>query len=142
MTMVQTNSINYSDYVESQKNKGQGSSVLDKDAFLKLLMVQLQNQDPLNPMEDREFIAQMAQFSSLEQMTNMNVNLQKFMESQRNNFASHSDLIGKQIEWTTSTGNKREGIVTSVVFKDGDVQVVVGDTNVNTKNITKITNAE
>jgi flagellar basal-body rod modification protein FlgD len=142
MTMVQTNSINYSDYVESQKNKGQGSSVLDKDAFLKLLMVQLQNQDPLNPMEDREFIAQMAQFSSLEQMTNMNVNLQKFMESQMNNFASHSDLIGKQIEWTTSTGNTREGIVTSVVFKEGDVQVVVGDTNVNTKNITKITNAE
>ncbi|MCK9443572.1 MAG: hypothetical protein M0Q14_03430 [Tissierellaceae bacterium] len=48
---------------------------LDKEAFLKLLTVQLSNQDPLNPMEDREFIAQLAQFSSLEQMQNLNKTL-------------------------------------------------------------------
>jgi len=49
---------------------------LDKDTFLKLLVTQMQNQDPLNPMEDREFIAQMAQFSSLEQMQQLNENMQ------------------------------------------------------------------
>ncbi|MFA5575807.1 MAG: flagellar hook capping FlgD N-terminal domain-containing protein [Tissierellaceae bacterium] len=48
---------------------------LDKEAFLRLLTVQLSNQDPLNPMEDREFIAQLAQFSSLEQMQNLNKTL-------------------------------------------------------------------
>lgn len=48
---------------------------LDKDAFLRLLTTQLANQDPLNPMEDKEFIAQLAQFSSLEQMQNLNKNL-------------------------------------------------------------------
>lgn len=44
---------------------------LGKDEFLKILIVQLQNQDPLNPMDDKEFIAQMAQFTALEQMQNV-----------------------------------------------------------------------
>lgn len=52
------------------------SKELDKDAFLRLLITELSNQDPMNPMDDREFIAQMAQFSTLEQMTNMTKTLE------------------------------------------------------------------
>lgn len=69
---------NYQEYIykfEDQKNKkteDKRKNDLDKDAFLRLLTTQLANQDPLNPMEDREFIAQLAQFSSLEQMQNLN----------------------------------------------------------------------
>jgi len=51
---------------------------LDRNAFLNLLMTQLRYQDPLNPMDDREFIAQMAQFSALEQMTNLNSTFNRF----------------------------------------------------------------
>lgn len=50
---------------------------LDKNAFLHLLTTQLANQDPLNPMDDREFIAQLAQFSALEQMTLLNDNAEE-----------------------------------------------------------------
>lgn len=57
---------------DKKKVSDEKKNDLDKDAFLRLLTTQLANQDPLNPMEDKEFIAQLAQFSSLEQMQNLN----------------------------------------------------------------------
>jgi flagellar basal-body rod modification protein FlgD len=79
-----------------QSNQG----ILGKDDFLKILIAQLQNQDPSNPMDDREFIAQMAQFSSLEQMTNMNQAIQQFVKSQSSqSLVQHSELIGKKVQW-------------------------------------------
>jgi flagellar basal-body rod modification protein FlgD len=69
---------------------------LDKNAFLKLLITQLAHQDPTQPMEDKEFIAQMAQFSSLEQINNMSANIEKVAGLIiRNNALS---LLGKVVE--------------------------------------------
>ena len=68
---------------ENAGNEKPGDTInkdLDKDAFLRLLTTQLANQDPLNPIEDREFIAQLAQFSSLEQMQNLNKNMETTRE--------------------------------------------------------------
>lgn len=79
--MTTVNGTNSNDYIEyiykfDKNNKTEANNKpkndLDKDAFLRLLTTQLANQDPLNPIEDREFIAQLAQFSSLEQMQNLN----------------------------------------------------------------------
>ena len=56
-------------------SKQKGSN-LDKDSFMLLLVTQFKYQDPLNPMEDKEFIAQMAQFSSLEQLMNLNTSME------------------------------------------------------------------
>lgn len=84
------------DQLEADKNKNIAKkNDLDKNVFLRLLTTQLSNQDPLNPMEDKEFIAQMAQFSSLEQMQNLN---QNFLETREELFTSLENLNLNQIE--------------------------------------------
>ncbi|HAA81522.1 MAG: Flagellar hook capping protein [Caldanaerobacter subterraneus] len=87
------------------------NSQLGKDDFLKLLVTQLKNQDPLNPMDDREFIAQLAQFSTLEQMQNMNSSF---------NAVRAINLIGKNIYATITDNNGNSQTVTGkvdVVYK-------------------------
>ena len=82
------------------------SANLGKEDFLHLLTVQLRYQDPLNPMENTDFIAQMAQFSSLEQLQNMNKSLEKglgsdaqLQEALRNDLAT--SLVGRRVEIPT-----------------------------------------
>jgi flagellar basal-body rod modification protein FlgD len=69
---------------------------LGKDDFLKLLITQLSHQDPTQPLQDREFVAQMAQFSTLEQMTNMNGELSKVLGLLARSQAVN--LLGKTVE--------------------------------------------
>ena len=83
------------------------SAQLGKDDFLRLLTVQLRYQDPLNPLDNTEFIAQMAQFSSLEQLQNMNQSLEKNLDSEaRLHTAFQNDLatslVGKTVEVPTN----------------------------------------
>lgn len=76
--------------------KKPAGSDLDKDDFLKILITQLQHQDPTNPMQDKEFIAQMAQFSALEQMTNMSAQFGKLAGVL--NSSEAQSLLGKNVE--------------------------------------------
>lgn len=82
------------------------SHELGKDDFLKILITQLSNQDPTSPLENTEFIAQMAQFSSLEQMTNMSQSFEKL--STLINSTEAQSTLGKTVEIdlgdTTTTG--------------------------------------
>ncbi|MCU0847031.1 MAG: flagellar hook assembly protein FlgD [Spirochaetes bacterium] len=118
---------------ESNKKLGkrgvnQGGN-LGKEAFLKLLITELKHQDPTRPMEDKEFISQMAQFSSLEQMTNINKEMESMLKSTRSTEAF--SLLGKRIEaFNPSTNIKTAGVVTSVINKEGDIRLKVGETEV------------
>jgi flagellar basal-body rod modification protein FlgD len=91
---------------------GEGiQQTLGKDDFLELLITQLRHQDPTNPMKDKEFIAQMAQFSSLEQMTNMSENFKELSGTLSRGNALN--LLGKQV--IVRTGETRvEGTVEEV----------------------------
>jgi flagellar basal-body rod modification protein FlgD len=76
--------------------KTKSKDTLGKDEFLKLLTAQLQQQDPTQPMDNTEFVAQLAQFSSLEQMSNVNDTLTKMLTAQTTSLQTGSaELVGK-----------------------------------------------
>jgi len=96
---------------------------MDKDDFLKILITQLTTQDPSQPMQDKDFIAQMAQFSSLEQMTNMATSFGKV--SSVINASQAVSTIGKDVE--IAVGDQMiKGQVTAVTPGQFP-QVLVGD---------------
>jgi flagellar basal-body rod modification protein FlgD len=118
--------------------KTTGNSTLGKDQFLKILITQLQNQDPMQPMEDKEFIAQMAQFTSVEQLMNISTQLTAMNQS----LGSVSGLIGKDITWTDpKTELAKSGNVESIVVSSGVQYAVVGSDRVALTDITQIQNA-
>ena len=106
----------------AQKKETRGTSELGKDAFLQLLVAQMKYQDPLNPSSDTEFISQLAQFSALEQMQNLN-------ETMTNSQAF--GYVGKYVvvDSTDSGGNdvSAEGIVDYVKIYNGKVYVGMGE---------------
>ncbi len=94
---------------------------LGKDDFIKILITQLANQDPTSPMEDKEFIAQMAQFSSLEQMTNMAQDFSKLASMFSNSEAVSS--LGKQVELVVGEDVVRGPV--KAVTRGADPEVLV-----------------
>ncbi|EGO63153.1 flagellar hook capping FlgD N-terminal domain-containing protein [Acetonema longum] len=105
---------------------------LGKDQFLHLLITQLQNQDPLNPANDTEFIAQMAQFSALEQMTNLNTT---FAVTQA------TSMIGTVVSWAGSAGEEYAGVVSAVRIVNGQPKLIVGDMGVDPGTVVGVSNA-
>lgn len=98
---------------------------LDRDAFMQLLVTQLSNQDPLEPVKNEEFVAQLANFSSLEQLETLNENILGMTALSHSNallsqLTQGSALIGKDVQWVEpQTGESFTGTVDSVKIKEG-----------------------
>ena len=111
LTKISTGSTSTASAVTAATN-----NELGKDAFLKLLIAELSNQDPTNPVEDREFISQMATFSTLEQMQNMNKTMEGMAEA---NKFSAVNYIGKAVAFTNDEGKQVPALVKAVWFENG-----------------------
>lgn len=108
---------------------------LGKDAFLKLLLTELRYQDAFKPVDDKEMIAQMAQFSTLEQMQNLSLAMEGLAKMQHATQAAA--LIGKKV--TAMVDDEViTGIVSGVKFKDGVAYLVVEGKEVLVTDVTEI----
>lgn len=120
--------------IEDPFAKRAPSTTLGKEAFLLLLTTQLQNQNPLEPMDNQQFVAQMAEFSALEQLQNLNKSFATVA------LLEASTLIGKEIEAAEKGTTNRviSGVVSSVRLVDGKTILQVGDRDVSVNNVQKI----
>lgn len=108
---------------KSSRAAAKSQSGLDKEAFLQLLVAQMQYQDPLEPMDNTEYVAQLATFSQLEAIQNM---------SDTVNYGRANDLVGKYVilnatDPTTGKQTTVHGKVDYVMFENGDVFLAVND---------------
>ena len=115
--------------------KGNKSS-LTQDDFLKLLTVQLQNQDPLKPMEDAQFMGQMAQFASLEQTRALNDTVSTLSTSL--GFTSAQQFLGKNVT-LNDAGLDVTGTVSGVMLVKGVPQIMVNDKAYTTDKVVAVT---
>ena len=148
------------DYAELNKVVKKNDE-LGKDAFLQLLVAQMKYQDPLDPQDNSSFVAELAQFSALEQMTNVASNLDALSEvvngmSSSVNIRQLSSMIGMNVDWSIEDGTFDDdgnpltktltGLITGVNVNGDDPTVSVAIGNVNYKlklsDIDRIYNAE
>jgi len=119
---------------KKDESAGLNEAALGQEQFLKLLIEQLKNQDPLNPMDSTDFTAQLAQFSSLEQLFDVNKNLAAIQEySTTMNRLSALDMIGKQVTFTgpgmVSVGDEDASVPINFDLADNANQVTVAVLN-------------
>ena len=136
--MSKINAVHYvspnDEKIKADPNVRKPQNDLDKDAFMQLLVTQLRYQDPLNPMDNQEFMAQMAQFSSLEQMMNIGSSMEK---------SNAHGLIGKVVEasYLDPASNQIEmviGKVDGVVMKNNKNFLMVDGKEVELKDVQSV----
>ena len=116
MTKVD-NTYNYVEIQTNGQKPSTASSTLGQDDFLKLLITELKHQNPLEPLDSKEYIAQLAQFSTLTQMQNMNSQIASL---------SAVNVIGRQA--TAYDGEEKiNGEIKGIVFANSRVNLIIGD---------------
>lgn len=119
------------------------SKTLDKDAFLQLFIEQLKNQDPMNPQDSNEFMAQMTQFSMLEQLTNLNEEIAESMSrlilSQE--ITEASALLGKQVNVETTDGPV-SGLVEKITISGNGIKLLINGSSYDLESVTDISTGE
>lgn len=123
-------------YLGYYRDTSEVSDDFGKDDFYKLISAQLKYQNPMEPVDNVDFLSQTAQFNVLEQLANLNSEIQCLIYSQGSLYAN--SLIGKEISWLDDNLELREGIVERVIFSGDGLQVVVDGTGISLSSIVSV----
>jgi len=146
-----TSSTSNTSSTSSTSSTTSANNILGKDDFLKLLITELKYQDPTDPMDNYEYISQMSTFSSLEQIQNLNTTMTSMADTLNGTLLpsmllqQSSSMIGKAVSYTqtttsggTSTTAELEGVVESVVMKDGGLYYVIDGEEIAASSVTSM----
>lgn len=109
---------------KTNQTQAKDSTTFDGDAFMKLLMTQLKYQDPMNPMKDQEFMAQLAQMNTLSEIKKLNTHVEALSKAQA--ITEGAALLGKEVE-ALSDGRMVQGVVNQVRVNGEDILVGIGN---------------
>jgi flagellar basal-body rod modification protein FlgD len=112
------------------------TSKVDKDMFLKLMVAQLKNQDPMNPTDSSQFLAQTAQFTSLEKLTDVADQTTQALSAQLAFGAS--GLVGRSVDYTAADGSAKTGTVASVSFTSNGPMLGIDGSDVTLNSVTGV----
>jgi flagellar basal-body rod modification protein FlgD len=144
MTVSSLSALDTSSLAASSASTDLNSAASDKNAFTKLLVAQLQNQDPMAPQDNQAMVAQLAQFSSLEQMQQLNQNIMGLAVLQQTNavmsqLTQSSALIGQNVTYIDPASNEEHtGTVSKVKILEGVATLEIGGQDIPLGNVTGV----
>jgi flagellar basal-body rod modification protein FlgD len=115
---------------------GADRTAMDTNVFLKLMMAQLQYQDPSNPADSSQFLAQTAQFTSVEKMQQLTDMQQEMLDATRGQTAT--SLVGRTVTYTDFSGTSQTGMVTACTLGAGTPNLTVGGITVGLDAVTGV----
>ncbi len=113
------------------------SATVSQNQFLQLMVTQLKSQDPLTPTDNGQMLAQLAQFSTLSGMQQLNTSFGDMLTLQE--ITQGTGLIGKKVAYNSSSGTATSGTVGSVGMSNGQMTLQIGSDSVQLSQITGVT---
>jgi flagellar basal-body rod modification protein FlgD len=123
----------YSTSTNTNSTSSTSGSASDTNQFMIMLMAQLKNQDPLNPVDNSQMLGQMAQLNSLSQLQDLNSKMEELLSASQIGYAS--SLVGKDVTASVPNKDPIEGVVTAVSNESGSWQVTIGGQTVPLTNV-------
>ena len=135
ITEIATKSISLVD-ATSVSEPGKQASTLNSDAFMSMLLAQMRNQNPFEPMKDNEMMVQMAQMNSVQELQKMGVSLTEM--NQTNQLLSGTGMMGKLVSYLDDEGKLVEALIDSIAVDNSEVLLSAGETTIRLADILQV----